>query len=134
MAQKILYGERKSPKNQLIGAHSPRILTHPDFVTEVTKVNSDGTKDVRLTKQYSDGKIANLKNSTVFPEHWSDRKILSATRVVSRYPALGTDATTGKTLHRGTIDGVKMEVIRLDNKVYSSYPLGGKLSIPDNFK
>ena len=84
--QKILYGawvpNPNSPSGwsqALVGAHSPRIKHHPDFVSEVLSQNADGTTTVRLVKRFPDGQLSKLKKSTLAPESWSDGKIIAVT-------------------------------------------------------
>lgn len=77
METKILEGQRKIPKNDLIGGHSPSINNANDnFAVEVVSTNADGTKNVVFTKQFPDGNISKLKKSTLFPDSWSDEQIL----------------------------------------------------------
>ncbi|WP_155924349.1 hypothetical protein [Bacillus sp. UNC437CL72CviS29] len=40
-------------------------------------------------------------------------------------PAIGQRARDGATLHRDTINGVQIEVIKIGDEVVSGYPTGG---------
>ena len=133
-AQKILYGTRVPNPNSpggwsqaLVGAHSPKIKNHPDFVSEVLRHNSDGTTTVRLVKRLLDGQLSKLKQSTLAPDSWSDEKIIAVTQQVGDTPAIATRARDGATLHRQHVEGVEWEVIKgISGDVTSSYPTGGK--------
>lgn len=127
MEEKILYGQRKvPPKNDFIGGHSPNINnTHPNYAVEEIKVNADGTRNVKFTTQFSDGNLAKTKSSTLFPGTWSDQQIINSIKEVGHMPAIGQRARDGATLHRATINGVQIEVIKIGDEVVSGYPTGG---------
>ncbi len=134
MREKILYGERvpnpNSPgglSNKLIGAHSPKIKSRPDFEVEVLCNNSDGTTSVKLVKLFPDGSISKIKKSTLAPDTWSDDKIIDTTNQVARTSPVATSSRgDGSTLHRQIVDGVEWEVIKdSSGNVTSSYPTGG---------
>jgi hypothetical protein len=134
MREKILYGERvpnpNSPgglSNKLIGAHSPKIKSRPDFEVEVLCNNSDGTTSVKLVKLFPDGSISKIKKSTLAPDSWSDDKIIDTTNQVARTSPVATSSRgDGSTLHRQIVDGVEWEVIKdSSGNVTSSYPTGG---------
>jgi len=80
MEEKILWGQRKNPnKNEIIGGHSSGINNnHHNYVVEEIKINPDGTKNIKYTTQFPDGKLSKIKSSTVFPDGWSDTKILNS--------------------------------------------------------
>ncbi|MNO88397.1 hypothetical protein D3C76_798460 [compost metagenome] len=133
MEQKILYGRRNEPTskkpNALVGGHSPNINnSHPDFAVEVIKINPDGTKEVKFYTQFPDGKISNIKSSTIFPDTWTDADVINAVKKVGDTPSIGTraDIEGVKTLHSGTINGVKIDVIKIGDDVISAYPVGTK--------
>jgi RHS repeat-associated protein len=138
LRRKILYGERvanpASPggmSNRIIGGHSPRIKTHPDYAYEVISNNADGTTSVRFVKQFPDGNLSRIKRSTLAPDHWSNDKMITTTNDVSQSPAVDTRARDGATLHRQTVDGVQWEVIKdSSGNITSSYPTGGNPSPP----
>lgn len=70
MKEKILYGQRQfnkigNPSNRITGAHSGDILHHDDFASELLSVNFDGTTNVKLIKQFPDGGVSKIKNSTL---------------------------------------------------------------------
>jgi hypothetical protein len=138
LRDKILYGERvanpASPggvSNRVIGGHSPRIKTRPDYDYETISNNADGTTSVKFIKQFPDGNISQIKKSTLAPDHWSDDKIIATTNDVSLSPVVDTRARDGATLHRQTVNGVQWEVIKdSSGKITSSYPTGGNPSQP----
>ncbi|CAH8244590.1 EndoU domain-containing protein [Paenibacillus melissococcoides] len=127
MKEKILLGQRKDPaKNELIGGHSPEITnSHPHYAVEKVSINADGTKKVKFTTQFSDGNLSKIKTSTLFPESWSDEKIIDSIAKIGDTPKIGQRARDGATLHRGIVDGVQVEVIKIGDNVVSGYPTGG---------
>ena len=135
--QKILYGARVPHPSSLggwsqalIGAHSPRIKNHPDFVSEVLSHNSDGTTTVRLVKRFPDGQLSKLKKSTLAPDSWSNAQIITVTQQVGDTPAVATRVRDGATLHRQRVEGIEWEVIKdVSGNVTSSYPTGGQPTI-----
>ncbi|MGM0220010.1 EndoU domain-containing protein [Enterococcus sp. AZ126] len=126
MEEKILWGQRKNPnKNEIIGGHSPEINNnHPNYATETIKVNADGTRDFKYTTQFSDGNLAKIKNSTVFPDSWTDTKILNGVREISNSSPISVRGRDGATFHRGIVDGVEIDVIKLGDNIISGYPTG----------
>ncbi|MGG0617462.1 T7SS effector LXG polymorphic toxin [Bacillus altitudinis] len=122
---KILEGQRKVPKNQLIGGHSPRINNDNEkFAVEVLSTNADGTKNVVFTKQFSDGNISKIKKSTLFPDSWKDEKILKSITDVGDTAAISSRLRDRATWHRARIDGVEIDVIKVGKDVTSGYPTG----------
>ena len=127
MEAKILEGQRKGTSNGIIGGHSSNINNaNPNFATETIKVNPDGTKVIKYTKQFPDGNISKIKTSTVFPDGWSDKNIIDSIHEVSNSNAIGQRSIDGLTLHRGKINGVEIDVIKKGNEIISGYPVGGK--------
>ncbi|WP_236671997.1 EndoU domain-containing protein, partial [Enterococcus sp. BWB1-3] len=127
MKAKILEGQRKGTSNGINGGHSPNINNaNPNFATETIKVNPDGTKVIKYTKQFPDGNISKIKTSTVFPDGWSDKNIIDSIHEVSNSNAIGQRSIDGLTLHRGKINGVEIDVIKKGNEIISGYPVGGK--------
>ncbi|MFD0711551.1 EndoU domain-containing protein [Paenibacillus sp. GCM10027626] len=125
MREKILEGQRKLPnRNDYIGGHSPKINNkNPKYAVQEMKVNADGTRKVKFTTQFPDGNLAKIKTSTLFPDTWSDDSIISAVKKVGDTPSVGQRA--GLTLHRSTVNGVEIEVIKDGDKVISGFPTGG---------
>lgn len=134
---KILFGRQTlhpdtgKPTNKVIGAHSAKVNNdHPDFVVDVLKTNPDGTKDVKFYKQLPNGELSRLKRSTLFPDSWTDSQVLDAVRKIADTPIVGTrvDPKTKvvSTLHQGTVNGLKIEVIKDNGDVVSGYPAGHK--------
>lgn len=126
MKEKILWGQRKNPnKNEIIGGHSPDINnSNIDYATEIVKINPDGTKDIKYTTQFPDGNLAKIKNSTIFPDGWSDTTILDSISEIGSSTPVSIRGRDGATLHRGVINGVEIDVIKIGDKVISGYPTG----------
>ncbi|MUO21004.1 hypothetical protein EZ049_00005, partial [Enterococcus faecalis] len=131
MEEKILWGQRKNPtKNEIIGGHSSSINNnHPNFATETIKINPDGTKDIKIVTQFPDGNLSKIKNSTVFPNGWSDTKILDSIKNVGNSPTISVRGRDGATWHRTIVDGVEIDVIKLGDNIVSGYPTG-KVNAP----
>jgi filamentous hemagglutinin len=124
---KILAGQRIDGSNKIIGGHSPNINdANPKYAVETIKVNADGTRTVKYTTQFEDGKLSKIKTSTLFPEGWSDKIIIDSINKIGNAPAIGQRATTGETLHRGSVNGVEIDVIKKGNEITAGYPVGGK--------
>ncbi|MGG4108471.1 EndoU domain-containing protein [Paenibacillus lautus] len=130
MEQKILGGERIPGKNGVRGGHSPNVVNNanPNYAVEVIRQNPDGTNFVQFYHQFPDGTLAKLKKSTVFPDSWSDEKIISSIKKISDTPPVGSRTSDGvtTTLHSGTVDGVEIDVIKEGNNITAGYPVGGK--------
>ncbi|KEO84470.1 hypothetical protein EL26_05060 [Tumebacillus flagellatus] len=125
MEVKILEGQRKVPKNELIGGHSPKINNENEgFAVEVLSTNVDGTMNVMFTKQFPDGNISKLKKSTLFPKSWSDEQILASIIEVGNTPAISTRLRARATWHRAIINGIEIEVLKIGEDVTSAYPTG----------
>ncbi|WP_241669456.1 EndoU domain-containing protein [Paenibacillus sp. CFBP13512] len=127
MKEKILQGQRKVPKNELIGGHSSTINnSNTDFAVEVLSNNADGTKNVLFTKQFSDGNISKLKKSTLFPDSWNDEQILNSILEVGNAPAISTRLRDGATWHRKIVNNVEIDVLKIGDNLSSGYPTGTK--------
>ena len=126
MEEKILLGQRKNPaKNELIGGHSPNINNaNPNYAVEVLQTNPDGTQKIKFVTQYDDGNLSNIKTSTIFPDSWSDDKIIESIKAVGDSSPIGVRTSDGAMLYRETIDGVQIEVIKIGDTVTSGYPTG----------
>ena len=122
MEQKILEGYRFPGKNKIKGGHSPNVIKNDSnyYAVEVISENPDGTKYIGYYRQFSDGKISTYKKSTIFPESWSDEKIINSVKEISNTKPVGS--RTGEdgittALHSGVIDGVKIDVIKEGNVI-----------------
>ena len=126
MEEKILEGQRVFPgKNEIIGGHSNIISNENEkFVVEVISKNSDGTKVIKYIKDFGDGSISKIKKSTIFPDSWSETEILSAINKTGNSPIIAIRARDGATFHRQIINGVEIDVIKINNEVVSGYPTG----------
>lgn len=130
--EKILWGQRKNPKkNEIIGGHSPEINNnHYNYAVEEIKINPDGTKNIKFTTQFPDGNLAKIKSSTVFPDGWTDKKIVESIQKVGNSDAISIRTRDGATWHRGIVDGVEIDVLKNGNEVISGYPTGTKNALP----
>ena len=126
MEKKILEGQRRNPfKNEVIGGHSPQINNSNDlFAVEEISVNADKTKNIKFVKDLQDGNISKIKRSTVFPDSWSNSKIIQSIKQVGDSPVRSVRERDGATWHRQIIDGVEIDVIKLGDDVISGYPTG----------
>ncbi|MES2833012.1 MAG: hemagglutinin repeat-containing protein [Pseudomonadota bacterium] len=131
METKILYGERVinasgTPTNRLIGAHGGEIAnSNPNYAVEVFSLNADGTRNAKLVTQFSDGNVSNIKTSTLFPENWTSSQSIGAVRQVGDMLPVATRAD-GAALYQSTVNGVKIEVIKIGNDVTAGYPVGSR--------
>jgi len=132
MEEKILWGQRKSPtKNEIIGGHSSGINnSHPNYAVEEIKINPDGTKNIKYTTQFPDGNLSKIKSSTVFPDSWNETKTIKSVETVGNSTPVSTRARDGATWHRGTVDGVEIDVIKKGDNVISAYPTGKTNALP----
>ncbi|MGA9770394.1 MAG: DUF4157 domain-containing protein [Blastocatellia bacterium] len=136
---KILYGEPKATPppgtpptgvaREIRGAHSPQILSDPDFNILSKTTNADGTIEVRFNKLLSKGPppvySKTKSSSTLAPLSWSDNVILEAGDKVAKSSPVRV-APDGRTLHLQKVDGIEWCVIK-DNSgtITSSFPTGG---------
>ena len=124
---KILAGQRIDGSNKIIGGHSPTINdATPKYAVETIKVNPDGTRTVKYITQFEDGNLSKIKTSTLFPDNWSDKSIIDSINQIGNTKPIGVRPSTGETLHRGTINGVEIDVIKSGNNITAGYPVGGK--------
>lgn len=99
---------------------------------EVLSSNADGTRNAKLVAQFTDVNISKIKTSTLFPASWSDAQTMSAVRATGNGPALATRAD-GASLHQTTVNGVKVEVIKVGERVTAGYPCGRGCTDPTKF-
>ncbi|WP_201511865.1 EndoU domain-containing protein [Psychrobacter alimentarius] len=139
LESKILYGQRtKNSKgnttNRLVGAHSGKISNdHDSFAVETISINADGTRNAKLITQFEDGNVSKIKTSTLFPEKWTDNEIISAVKKTGDSTALATRASDGTSLFQSTVNGVKVEVIKIGDNVTAGYPCGRGCTSPASF-
>ena len=132
METKILYGVRSmnslgEPSNKLIGAHSGEISNdNVNYAVETLSTNNDGTRNVKLVAQLPDGQISRIKSSTLFPDSWSDAETLSSIKVVGGTAPVAIRSSDGAALYQSTVNGVKIEVIKVGDDVTAGYPTGVK--------
>ena len=73
----------------------------------MTGQNPDGTTNAQIMKQYPDGTLSNVKNSTLAPSNWSNEKIIQATEQVG--DTLAGDPAVGR-LHPAHGPGRRREL------------------------
>jgi hypothetical protein len=138
MESKILFGERVlndsgAPTNRLIGAHAGEISNaHPNYAVDVLSVNADGTRNAKLLTQFPDGNLSKIKTSTLFPEGWTSTQSIHAIKQTGDSVPVAT-RVDGATLHQSTVNGVKIEVIKVGNDVTAAYPCGKGCTSPSTF-
>ncbi len=137
LSEKILRGAPK-PRNkkQIIGVHSPSIINSELFQVEKIVSNPDGTISCQVRKALENGNWSVPKETVLFPQKWSDEKIINAGRIVagSKTIARRTDNGIVSELQRVNIDGVEVIVMRTGDKITSVYPTGGSGILPDKFE
>lgn len=70
MKEKILQGQRKVPKNELIGGHSSTINnSNTDFAVEILSNNADGKKMFFLLNNFQTVIFLNIKKVHYFQTH-----------------------------------------------------------------
>lgn len=79
----------------------------------------------KFCTQLEDGNLSKIKKSTIFPDSWSNDEIIKNIKIVGDSKSIGVRASDGATLHRGVINGVQIEVIKIGDNVVSGYPTGG---------
>jgi hypothetical protein len=137
--QKILFGKRVIngngvPTNRVRGGHSPKINnSHENYAVEVLQSNSDGTQVIKYLTQFPDGNLSKIKKSTVFPTNWNDADILNAIKQIGNTDPLVIRINDRSSLHRGVVNGVELEVIKIGDDVTSAYPTGGISTPLDRF-
>jgi hypothetical protein len=139
MEEKILLGQRVIngngvPTNRVRGGHSPEINnSNANYAVEVLKSNSDGTQVIKYSTQFPDGNLSKIKKSTVFPTNWNDADILNAIKQIGNTDPLVIRINDRSSLHRGVVNGVEIEVIKIGDDVTSAYPTGGISTPLDKF-
>ena len=123
MEQKILWAMLKDPsKRELIGGHSPRIVSKQEYIITQFLMNEDGTADVRFKMKLQDGAVSKTKHSTLFPSTWSDEYVLSAIKYVGDMTPIQTRESDGATIHVGIVNGLKIMVVKIGDDVKAGYP------------
>jgi uncharacterized Zn-binding protein involved in type VI secretion len=132
---KILFGTNKPGTNNIIGGHSPDVLTSPNYQMDAIRVvNPDGTVSVTGFKGLitrKDGAVGFSKaksQNTVAPPSWSNADVLNAGKVAGAKPGVVLRDVGGvkTTVHTATVKGVKWVVIKENGVVTSSFPTGGR--------
>jgi hypothetical protein len=86
-----------------------------------------------LITQFNDGNVSRIKNSTLFPESWSDADILSAVKQTGNGSPIATRASDGASLYQSTVNGVDIEVIKVGDNITAGYPCGRGCTDPSVF-
>ena len=135
MENKILEGERVGSSNRIKGGHSPKINdADPKYSVEVQQTFPDGTKKIKFITEFPDGNVSKIKTSTIFPDNWSDAKIIDSIKQVGDGVPIGKRIADNSYLYRDIIDGVQIEVIKQGNNVIAGYPTGGgTIGLPTGF-
>ncbi|WP_277761777.1 EndoU domain-containing protein [Pseudomonas sp. A34-9] len=138
MEQKILYGQRVvkngNGTKKIIGGHSGFIDNlHPDFAVEVVSTYADGSRQVKFVTQFEDGTLSNIKKSTLFPESWTDAQTINAVKLVGDTKPVATRTSDGASLYQSTVNGVKVEVIKVGDNVTAGYPCGAGCASAQSF-
>lgn len=133
---KIVYARTKTPAppgvpltgqyRDIIGGHSGRILTDPNYQIISQTANADGTVWAKFRKLLSAGPPpvwSTTKGSTLAPAAWADNDIFRATERIGSNRVWRSDAT--KSAFVGTYKGCRWEVIKnASGEVTGSFPLG----------
>lgn len=89
---------------------------------------------IKFVKQFPDGNISKIKTSTIFPDTWSDSKIIQSITAVGDGVPIGYRVQDGATIYRSIMDDVEIEVIKIGDMVISGYPTGGGVTgLPSGF-
>ncbi|MBF0778963.1 EndoU domain-containing protein [Streptococcus cuniculi] len=114
--------------------HSPKINnSNLNYAIQTVRTNNDGTASVDFVKQLDNGEVSNIKNSTLFPQTWSDKDMIDSIKTVGEGVPLAIRDSDGATFHRNKINGVSIDVIKRETDVISAYPTGNNLSYPGGF-
>ena len=133
MREKILWGTLRQPGSKgIIGGHFRGIIGHPNYAVEIVgeSVTNPGCVRIKFIKKLPDGSLSNIKSpaSTLFPKRWSKSDIIEAIEKIANDPAAWAAKTVqsgnGASLLRGTVKGVKIEVVvDTAGQIIAGYPL-----------
>ncbi|MDM5182198.1 polymorphic toxin-type HINT domain-containing protein, partial [Massilia sp. DJPM01] len=132
---KILFGTAKPGTNNIIGGHSPEVLSSPRYTINPGEVvNADGTisvtgfKGTIVRKDGIEGLSKSKSQNTFAPLSWSNADILSAGQTAAAVPGIIVRDIAGvkTTVHMTTINGVEWAVLKDNGVMTSSFPTGGK--------
>ncbi|MGX9379577.1 EndoU domain-containing protein [Pseudomonas sp. JQ36] len=93
----------------------------------------DGTKTVKFVTQFADGDLSKIKTSTLFPDSWTDSQAINAVKLVGDTKPVATRTSDGASLFQSTVNGVKVEVIKIGDNVTAGYPCGRACSTAQSF-
>lgn len=128
---KILFGTING-KGKLIGGHSSDLLLDPDFkFTQILDneglpvLNADGTYVITNISY----KGAHKSMSTMFPQNWTNEKIIKSINFIGDNCSLGYPDQAGNRLYCAYVDGVQIIVIKdCVGQIVAGYPSGGNLA------
>ncbi|WP_367576146.1 EndoU domain-containing protein [Pseudomonas helvetica] len=60
----------------------------------------------------------------MFPEGWSDSQAISAIRSAGGTKPIATRVSDGASLYQSTVNGIKVEVVKVGDVVTAGYPCG----------
>ncbi|MEJ7804958.1 MAG: PAAR domain-containing protein [Telluria sp.] len=132
---KILFGEGKPGTNNIIGGHSPDVLTSPNYQMNSPRItNPDGTVSVKgfkgqiTRKDDTIGLSKSKSQHTIAPPSWNNGDVLRAGAIAAarRGKVIRNQGGVKTTVHTATVNGVKWVVIKENGVVTSSFPTGGK--------
>ena len=103
-----------------------------DFVTYDLNLAFDGTRNAKLVTQFEDGKLSNVKTSTLLSDNWTSSQMLYAIKQAVDLPDVAK-RSDGSALYQSKVIGVKIEVIKIGNKVTVAYPCGCGFTTPQKF-
>lgn len=89
----------------LVGIHQTLIIA---ILTLLQKLLKSTLMVQRISNiyQFPDGNLLKIKNSTIFPEGWSDIKIIDSITDIGNSPPISIRGRDGATFHRGIVNGV----------------------------
>ncbi len=106
---------------------------HPDFAVEVVSTYADGSRQVKFATQFEDGTLSNIKKSTLFSESWTDAQTINAVKLVGGTKPVATRTSDGASLYQSTVNGVKVEVVKVGDNVTAGYPCGAGCASAQSF-
>ena len=126
MEQKILMGEQIPGTREIRGGHSAEISNSaPNYAVQEPPIpNPNGTRNVKFLTELPGGGLSKIKKSTLFPTSWTDAQVISSIKQAGDLHAYSTRILDRATFHKGVVNGIDIEVIRIGDTVTSGYPTG----------
>lgn len=88
---------------------------------------------IKFVTQFEDGTLSNIKKSTLFPESWTDALTINAVKLVGDTKPVATRTSDGASLYQSTVNGVRVEVIKVGDNVTAGYPCGAGCASAQSF-